>query len=486
MTEGCLTSRKSHRIFLKVDVENADLNLARIDRNLNFQSEDNMRALTLIIIVLVSLPIFAADSLNIRLEASISLGELRGLDVHSGRIFAFAKSPKLYSIEYVIGGGLFLADSLVFSGFTMPWHTHLAGRWIHCAANKAYLADWTSGFHIVDISNPFALSLDTTIANATTSRSVFARGDSLYVSANANGMRLYDISSEASFVSVLSVGSAVMDAIGYPDGTVLVAESGVDFSTWNLASASAPISWLNLPGEAVRISVRDYLAFIAAWGNGIHIVDISDLSSLSNVATINFWDDDVFDIEPWGDNRLLVAAGTSGFSVVNLGTGAAIWEDGYYRPSGAKIIGVASIGNLAFAADISGRVFCFDLSAISPVSENAHPLPDLFTLSAHPNPFNSAVTIAVEGVGDGSPVPFDVEIYDVNGRMVEGGTVGAYCIRPFDGSTRLTPTTQEYIWSPHESLPSGVYLVRARVDSRSLSRAEATGATATKRIVYLK
>jgi hypothetical protein len=97
-------------------------------------------------------------------------------------------------------------------------------------------------------------------------------------------------------------------------------------------------------------------------------------------------------------------------------------------------------------------------------------------LSAHPNPFNSAVTIALDGVGDGSPVPFDVEIYDVNGRMVEGGTVGAYCIRPFDGSTRLTPTIQEYIWSPHESLPSGVYLVRARIDRNVVE----------KRVIYLK
>ncbi len=112
-------------------------------------------------------------------------------------------------------------------------------------------------------------------------------------------------------------------------------------------------------------------------------------------------------------------------------------------------------------------------------------LPEAFAISAHPNPFNSAVKIAVEGVGDGSPVPFEVEIYDVNGRMVEGGTVGAYCIRPFDGSTRLTPTTQEYIWSPDKSLPSGVYLVRARFDSRSLSGVETT-ATAAKRVVYLK
>jgi hypothetical protein len=118
--------------------------------------------------------------------------------------------------------------------------------------------------------------------------------------------------------------------------------------------------------------------------------------------------------------------------------------------------------------------------------EISHHLPKSLTLTAHPNPFNSAVTIALGGVGDGSPVPFDVEIYDVNGRMVDRGTVGAYCIRPFDGSTRLTPTTQEYIWQPHESLPSGVYLVRARVGGRGDLAPTAGDGAATKRIVYLK
>ncbi len=123
---------------------------------------------------------------------------------------------------------------------------------------------------------------------------------------------------------------------------------------------------------------------------------------------------------------------------------------------------------------------------------DASTFPEALTISAHPNPFNSAVTIALDGVGGGSPVPFDVEIYDVNGRMVEGGTVGAYCIRPFDGSTRLTPTTQEYIWTPDESLPSGVYLVRARFASAQRpddgrgDLAPTGNAQAVKRVVYLK
>jgi hypothetical protein len=99
---------------------------------------------------------------------------------------------------------------------------------------------------------------------------------------------------------------------------------------------------------------------------------------------------------------------------------------------------------------------------LTALAETAPIKPSAIEISAYPNPFNSAVTIAVDGVGDGSPVPFDVEIYDVNGRMVEGGTVGAYCIRPFD------------------------YLVRARVGGRGDLAPTAGDGAATKRIVYLK
>jgi predicted acyl esterase len=108
-------------------------------------------------------------------------------------------------------------------------------------------------------------------------------------------------------------------------------------------------------------------------------------------------------------------------------------------------------------------------------------IPNSISIETYPNPFNSAVTISFD-YGSESVKPLStIEIFDVNGRKVDDGTVGANCIRPFDGST---PTTREFTWRPDESLPSGVYLVRAHFDTRSPSGAEAT--VATKRVVYLK
>jgi len=78
--------------------------------------------------------------------------------------------------------------------------------------------------------------------------------------------------------------------------------------------------------------------------------------------------------------------------------------------------------------------------------------PDNFALSAYPNPFNSAVTIA-------APAGAEVEVFDVKGRRVAELASG------------------DQFWKPEPSVGSGVYLVRAKIGD---------GQTATKRVVYLK
>ncbi len=84
-------------------------------------------------------------------------------------------------------------------------------------------------------------------------------------------------------------------------------------------------------------------------------------------------------------------------------------------------------------------------------TEDHPPTPNALTLTAHPNPFNSAVEID-------APDGYKVTITDTDGRHV--ATLGT-------GSTR---------WTPGREQPSGVYLVKAEGDGESL----------TRRVVYLK
>ncbi len=101
------------------------------------------------------------------------------------------------------------------------------------------------------------------------------------------------------------------------------------------------------------------------------------------------------------------------------------------------LIAVDSLGN-----DLSRAV----------VGEKNYSRPLDMAISAHPNPFNSAVAISV-------PEGWEVEIIDIKGRQVE--TLG--------GGKRT--------WRPKATLGSGIYLLRATA---------LNGDTTTKRIVYLK
>jgi len=82
--------------------------------------------------------------------------------------------------------------------------------------------------------------------------------------------------------------------------------------------------------------------------------------------------------------------------------------------------------------------------------------PTRFNLSVFPNPFNSAVSIT-------APAGAEIEIFDINGRMVYKTSIGAF---------RETPV----IWQTDAAIGSGIYLVRAIRGEQEV----------TKRIVYLK
>ncbi len=77
--------------------------------------------------------------------------------------------------------------------------------------------------------------------------------------------------------------------------------------------------------------------------------------------------------------------------------------------------------------------------------------PLVHTISAYPNPFNSAVSVS-------APEGAEVEIFDIQGRIV-GELPGG-----------------ETIWKPEPSIGSGIYLVQAKYENQEV----------LKRIVYLK
>jgi len=114
----------------------------------------------------------------------------------------------------------------------------------------------------------------------------------------------------------------------------------------------------------------------------------------------------------------------------------------------------------------------------SPGSEWLKPF--AYGISAYPNPFNSSVTITLSVIPGLTRNP-EIEIFDINGRIVFETPVGeGHRALPSggdaeNGSTRRCSPTN-IVWTPDESLGSGVYLLRAKIGDESV----------TKRVVYLK
>lgn len=101
------------------------------------------------------------------------------------------------------------------------------------------------------------------------------------------------------------------------------------------------------------------------------------------------------------------------------------------------------------------------------------------SLSASPNPFNSAVRISLDGGSESAKTLSTIEIFDVNGRIVAEITPPTPLDRGEQGKSPLLKGDLGglFVWRPAPSITSGVYLVRAT---------SGDGESVTKRIVYLK
>ncbi len=104
--------------------------------------------------------------------------------------------------------------------------------------------------------------------------------------------------------------------------------------------------------------------------------------------------------------------------------------------------------------------------------------PNRMSISAFPNPFNSAVTISLDFGSDPAERLSRIEIFDVNGRRIsvipdpdrESRGVAKNLDSRFHGNDRT------FVWQPDETVGSGAYLIRATAGEESI----------TKRVVYLK
>ena len=98
--------------------------------------------------------------------------------------------------------------------------------------------------------------------------------------------------------------------------------------------------------------------------------------------------------------------------------------------------------------------------------EESDKLPSMASLRTFPNPFNSAVTINIDGAQPSVNTPVELDIFDITGRHVR--------------SLETSKGQAAFIWDGADDtgfeLPSGIYFARAKIGDETI----------TKRVAYLK
>jgi len=157
--------------------------------------------------------------------------------------------------------------------------------------------------------------------------------------------------------------------------------------------------------------------------------------------------------------------GSDGYGVVQVMDSGSYFLGVSYGDPDMMIIPPCDTTQLTASAPIDTVIFRI-IPDTTGIAENK--LPDELGITAYPNPFNSAVTLEFCGVGATyrSPGQIAVEIYDIHGRLVYAPSPSALLPKGEGGSKNRMRT---FIWTPDETLPSGVYFIKAQIEDRTIT-----------------
>jgi len=237
------------------------------------------------------------------------------------------------------------------------------------------------------------------------------------------------------------------------------------------------------PGEALGLyRNKDFLAF-ACKGAGVFWYEWT-VDSLIEIGSWNPWGN-CLDIE-YFDSLLYVVAGGEGLYILNIDRFPEIDTLAWFPGSGGWEFLQYGSQHISFGPDSTiyltdYHAACYILESFKrdpfTIPESNIPEPTTFSISTHPNPFNSAIRIEINdfrGVGANKSVG-DIKIYDISGRLVTNLPVPSMGNCGKDEVHVEGPTS--LVWHPDKSLGSGIYLIRAKWDK---------GTPTTKRVVYIK
>ncbi len=184
--------------------------------------------------------------------------------------------------------------------------------------NILYVADWFSGIHLYDISEPHQPLLLSSLKTKGSPKGIVVRDDYAYVADDDHGLLIVDISDANQPKRISTLQTPGLAYIPQLQGDLLyLASHRGGFQIIDISDAAHPkqLSSVNTAGKAWGIQVRDDLTFIADDEAGLLVFDTSDPTAPKqigqftpggaaedvavdgNYAFVSFFDDGVYIVD---------------------------------------------------------------------------------------------------------------------------------------------------------------------------------------------
>ncbi len=228
--------------------------------------------------------------------------------------------------------------------------------------NNLFVADWFSGLHIYDISDPRAPRHLGGYHTQGSSKGVLVRGDYAYVADDDHGVQILDISDPRQPRKIAEVATpGLAYTMKLVDDYLYLADHRGGFHIINVGDVEHPtiIGSAITAGKAWAVEIRNQRAYVAADKAGLLVFDISDPQQPRQIAAYDIGgaaEDVVI-----RDHFIYVASFDNGLHVFDLGDSGRLQEVGHLAtPGNAR--GLALDGRYAYIADWVSGIQIVDIS----------------------------------------------------------------------------------------------------------------------------
>ncbi len=277
-----------------------------------------------------------------------------------------------------------------------------------------YVADWFSGLHIYDISNPQNIHHLTTFHTTGSPKGVLVHDGVAYVADDDHGLQLLDVSNP---LRPQQIATLALPGLAYTlkrvDTLLYVASHRGGLHIIDIAEPRQPklLGSFDTAGKSWAVDILDHYAYVADDANGVLVLDIEnprnprlvgefnpggtaeDIVIRNGLAYVTFFDKGLFVLDLASrttprvmshidiagnargivlrDQTAFIAAWQAGVIAIDVSQPTALKEIGQFDTAGA-VWGLSVNGNNAFLMDWWGGVRVVDVTnpaAIRPVTQ---------------------------------------------------------------------------------------------------------------------